>query len=267
MSETEQPTSDGEFDIEFFWDPVCPFAWITSRWVEKVAAQKDYRIDWRFISLRLLNKDKDYATEFPPEYEQGHTAGLRMLRVAAAVRAAEGRDVLGPLVTAYGESYWDKPKGSGMRNRLSTPEHVAEVLTAAGLSTSYTSALDDTSLDAELDAETELALTRTGRDVGTPIITFHPVADDETGESRSGLSFFGPVISRVPDDADAVRLWDAVTTLATFPGFAELKRSLREVPQLNILGATGDAPKSEDWTGGHRRGHLASDRETDSTPT
>ena len=69
------------YDIEFFWDPVCPFAWITSRWVAKVSAQTGYKVDWRFISLRLLNKHKNYATEFPPEYEHGHTAGLRMLRV------------------------------------------------------------------------------------------------------------------------------------------------------------------------------------------
>jgi hypothetical protein len=72
------------YDIEFFWDPVCPFAWITSRWVELVAAQRDYQVDWRFISLRILNKHKDYASEFPPGYEHGHTAGLRMLRVAAS---------------------------------------------------------------------------------------------------------------------------------------------------------------------------------------
>ena len=258
--QTAAATTDEHYDIEFFWDPVCPFAWITSRWVEKVAAQKDYRIDWRFISLRLLNKDKDYATDFPPEYEQGHNAGLRMLRVAAAIRAAEGRDVLGRVVTAYGQSYWDKPKGSGMRGYLSTAEHVEEVLNAAGLSTEYVSALDDTTWDSALDAETELALSRTGRDVGTPIISFQPA---EGGAMEEGLSFFGPVISRVPSDEDAVTLWDAVTTLATFPGFAELKRSLREVPQLNILGGTGTAPKSEDWQGGHRRGHLAGDRGTD----
>ena len=79
---TPAPPSDAGFDIEFFWDPVCPFAWITSRWVTKVAEQSHFDVDWRFISLRLLNKDKDYATEFPPEYEFGHTAGLRMPRVA-----------------------------------------------------------------------------------------------------------------------------------------------------------------------------------------
>ena len=250
MTPTEPPASDPVYDIEFFWDPVCPFAWITSRWVAKVAAQRDFRVDWRFISLRLINKDKDYATEFPPEYEQGHTAGLRMLRVAAAIRDELGRDALGPVVTAYGHSYWDKPKGSGMRTYLSTTQHVTEVLTDAGLPVRFADALDDTSWDTLLDAESELALSRTGREVGTPIVTFQP---------PDGLSFFGPVISRVPNDDDALELWDAVTTLAAFPGFAEMKRSLREVPQLNILGGISDAPVHEDWERGHRRGHLPSD--------
>ena len=225
MSITEP--SEKSYDIEFFWDPVCPFAWITSRWVVKVAAQSDYRVDWRFISLRLLNKHKDYATEFPAGYESGHTAGLRMLRVAAAVRADLGREPLGSLVTAYGQSYWDQPPGSGMRDRLSTTEHVTAVLDTADLPTSYADALDDTTWDQLLLDETELALSRTGRDVGTPIITFQP---------PDGLSFFGPVISRIPDDADALPLWHAVTTLAAYPGFAEMKRSLREVPQLTIIG-------------------------------
>lgn len=245
-------TSHPSYDIEFFWDPVCPFAWITSRWVEKVASKREYRVDWRFISLRLLNKDKDYDTEFPADYERGHTAGLRMLRVAAAVREELGREPLGALVSAYGESYWDKPRGSGMRGRLSSHEHAVEVLGAAGLPERFADALDDTSWDELIDAETELALSRTGRNVGTPIITFQP---------PDGLSFFGPVISRVPSDEDAERLWDAVTTLAAFPGFAELKRSLREVPQLTILGGGSEAPEQEDWQGGHRRGHLPGDQQ------
>ena len=171
-------------------------------------------------------------------------------RVAAAVRADLGREPLGAIVDAYGRSYWDKPKGSGMREHLSTTAHAEEVLTAAGVSTDYAAALDDKSWDPMLNEETELALSRTGRDVGTPIITYQP---------PDGLSFFGPVISRVPNDEDAVPLWDAVTTLAAFPGFAEMKRSMREVPQLNILGGVSDEPGREDWTGGHRAGHLASD--------
>lgn len=249
MTDTARTTARA--DIEFFWDPVCPFAWVTSRWVEQVRTQRDYTVDWRFISLRLLNKDKDYATEFPPEYEFGHTAGLRMLRVAAAIRADRGSDALGPVVTAYGQSYWDQPKGSTVSTELSTPAHVEGVLTAAGLPTSYAEALDDTSWDALLDEETELALSRTGRDVGTPIITFNP---------PDGVSFFGPVISRVPADEDASALWDAVTTLAAFPGFAEMKRSLREMPQLAILGGVAASDTQEDWTGGRRVGHLASER-------
>ncbi len=248
---TTAPASDPAYDLEFFWDPICPFAWITSRWVEQVAAQSDYQVDWRFISLRILNKDKDYATEFPPGYEHGHTAGLRMLRVAAAIRDDMGREPLGALVTAYGQSYWDKPKGSGMQEYLSTTEHVTEVLQAAGIDARYASALDDTSWDELLEAETELALSRTGRDVGTPIITFEP---------PDGLSFFGPVISRIPEPEDALPLWEAVKTLAAFPGFSEMKRSMREVPQLNILGGTSQTPAQEDWQGGHRRGHLAGDQ-------
>ena len=251
MTPTVPPPADPTYDIEFFWDPVCPFAWITSRWVEQVAAQRDFSVDWRFISLRLINRDKDYATEFPPEYEFGHTAGLRMLRVAAAIRHELGREPLGRVVEAYGRSYWDQPQGSGMSRRLSTAEHVSEVLAAADLPARFAAALDDDSWDDLLDAESELALSRTGRDVGTPIITFRP---------PDGISFFGPVISHVPDPADAGRLWDAVTTLAEFPGFAEMKRSLRERPQLEILGGVTAAPEQEDWQGGHRRGHLAADR-------
>jgi len=216
---------------------------LASRWIEEVRAETGLTVDWRFISLRLINKDKDYDTHFPPGYEFGHTAGLRMLRVAARIRHELGRDALGPVVTAYGESYFDKPKGSGMRDRLSTPDHLVEVLTAAGIDTEYASAADDTSWDAMIDAEGEMALSRTGRDVGTPIISF---GDD-------GLSFFGPVISRIPRGADAVKLWESVTTLAAFPGFAEMKRSLRETPQLNILGGIVENPVEEDWEAGHRR--------------
>ena len=68
-----------DYDIECFWNPVCPFAWITSRWITKVSAQTGYRVDWRFISLRLLNKEKDHATQFPPHYERGHGLAKRSL--------------------------------------------------------------------------------------------------------------------------------------------------------------------------------------------
>ena len=91
-----------EFDLHFYFDPVCPFAWMTSKWVRMVAAQRDYRVDWRFISLRILNANVDYAAHFPPDYEDGHTAGLRLLRVAARVRSEHGRAAVGPLYAAIG---------------------------------------------------------------------------------------------------------------------------------------------------------------------
>jgi len=231
------------YDIEFFWDPICPFAWITSRWVNKVVAQKEYSVDWRFISLRILNKDKDYATEFPKGYEVGHTAGLRMLRVAAHMRSELGHDTMGPLYTAFGSSIFEIEPRTG--DRAASTEHITRVMDAAGLDSQFASAADDSSWDEEIEAETELALSRTGRDVGTPIISFQP---------PDGPSFFGPVISRVPDDDEAVALWDSVIHLATFPGFAELKRSLRERPQLQVFDVDVTRPAvSEDWKGGSRR--------------
>jgi hypothetical protein len=234
-------------DLHFYFDPVCPFAWITSKWVRMVAAQRDYLVDWRFISLRILNAHIDYDAHFPPEYEAGHTAGLRLLRVAALVRAEHGRAAVGPLYEAIGTRIFDttrsvdplSPSDQGARHMLEP------VLESVGLPTGVADALDDTSLDDELRAETDEALALTGRDVGTPILHFQP---------PGGTAFFGPVISRLPSEDDAGALWDHVIGLASFPGFAELKRSLRERPQLASFGVGPQAAgKEEDWHGGSRR--------------
>ena len=241
--------SSDDYDIEFFWDPICPFAWVTSRWVEKVAEQTNYSVDWRFISLRILNKDKDYETDFPAGYEQGHTAGLRFLRAAAKVREECGRDAMAALYSAFGTHYWELDQQPGLRKQLGTVEHTERCLATAGLPTQYASAVDDQLWDSVIETETELALSRTGRDVGTPIISFQP---------PDGLSFFGPVISRVPSDEQAVPLWNAVIELASFPGFAEMKRSLRESPQINVLGTLESAPLMEDWEAGSRKDHKPS---------
>jgi 2-hydroxychromene-2-carboxylate isomerase len=233
-------------DLNFYFDPVCPFAWMTSKWVRQVAAQRDYAVDWRFISLRLLNAHIDYASHFPPEYEAGHTAGLRLLRVAARVRAEHGREAVGPLYEAFGRHIFEvdeqpAPAVGGSR------DHAASILAEAGLPTSLADAVDDTSADAGIQAETDEALSLTGKDVGTPILQFRP---------PDGIAFFGPVISRLPDPDEAVELWDHVIGLAAFAGFAELKRSLRERPQLPAFGVRpGEAGLEEDWHGGSRRQH------------
>ncbi len=221
------------YDLHFYFDPVCPFAWMTSKWVRMVAAEREYSVDWRFISLRILNAHIDYAAHFPPEYEQGHTAGLRLLRVAARVRSEHGRDAVGPWYESLGAQMFDTPGEP-------TASDVATYL-PAGLAET----LDDTSFDDEIRAETEEALALTGRDVGTPILHFQP---------PDGTAFFGPVISRLPNPDDAGRLWDHVIGLAGFAGFAELKRSLRERPQLACLGLGEESVGIvEDWHGGSRR--------------
>lgn len=205
--------------IEFFFDPVCPFAWLTSRWAVEVSEQTDLSIDWRFISLLFVNEGK----EMPEQYRAGHRVGLRILRIAASVREDHGNDGVAAVYTAFGTKIHTEGigrelvfgEGSGDRSTL-----VAGALAAAGLPASYASAADDDTRDGLIRSETELALSRTGPDVGTPIITY----DLERPETSS---FFGPVINRIPRGDEAVDLWNALVTLARTPGVSELKRSLR----------------------------------------
>ena len=232
-----------ERDVRFWFDPVCPFAWMTSTWVRMVAEQRELDVEWRFISLRLLNAHVDYESHFPPEYEAGHTAGLRMLRVCAHVRDEHGPAAVAALYPALSSRVFDVPPSDYDPTDLH--DLVVAALAEAGLPEEMVEHLDDESRDAQVQAETDEALALTGKDVGTPILHIAP---------PEGAAFFGPVISRLPGPDDAGRLWDHVVGLATFPGFAELKRSLREQPQLRSFGVEeGDAGKQEDWHGGSRR--------------
>jgi hypothetical protein len=204
-------------DVEFFWDPVCPWAWITSRWMLEVAAQRPLEVDWKFISLRFVNKDRDYATEFPEGYLRTHTQGLRLLRVAAAVRESVGRDAVLDLYTAYGEIIHDARN----RDALYDTPAIADVLGRLGHKRSLAEAADGTDHDEVILRETNEALNRCGGFVGTPVISFAP---------PDGPSFFGPVFSRVPQGEEALALWDAAVTLGRYPHFAELKRTDRAKP-------------------------------------
>ncbi|MCV7011740.1 mycothiol-dependent nitroreductase Rv2466c family protein [Mycolicibacterium madagascariense] len=219
---------------------------MTSKWVRMVAEQRDYTVDWRFISLRILNAHIDYDAHFPPDYEAGHTAGLKLLRVAARVRADHGPEAVGPLYLALGRRIFDTASdGPATGAHQGSREFLEPILTDLGLPTELADALDDDALDDVLRAETDHALGLTGKDVGTPILHFQP---------PDGVAFFGPVISRLPKPDEAVHLWDHVVGLASFPGFAELKRSLRERPQLASFGVDPAATGvEEDWHGGSRR--------------
>jgi 2-hydroxychromene-2-carboxylate isomerase len=210
-------------DLDFFFDPVCPWAWITSRWVHNVAEQRSYDVDWRFISLWILNEENT-QTWYTPEYRAGHFRGQQGLRVADAIRLDGGdADAVGRWYTALGTAVHVEQR---REEAINDPVGLfTALLTANGLDASFASAADDDSHDDHIRADTELALSRTGRDVGTPILTFHPGASNEA-------SFFGPVISKAPTGGDALKLWDAVETLATMSGMAELKRSNRMAPDF-----------------------------------
>lgn len=209
----EQPV----LDLEFFLDPVCPWCWITSRWVTHVQAEQDYRVGWRFISLELLNKEKERT----PQHQAVHQAGQRALRVADQMRIDHGNEAVAAYYTALGTRLHVEQR----REDLLADILIAEALAETGHDAALIAHATDESHDEHLQEETDLALSRTGPNVGTPILTFAPGQGDREG------SFFGPVISKAPRGADAVKLWDAVETLAT-SGVAELKRSLRAKPEF-----------------------------------
>lgn len=222
-----------EADLDLFFDPVCPFCWITSRWVVEVARLRELTVRWRPISLWLLNRDGADPTQ---PLSRMHLEGLAQLRVVAAVEREHGPEPIGALYTALGSAIWDAepPAGGGfgpLMQRVGGGQDVTASLASVGLSAGFAAARQDTSLDAIIDASTNEALARVGGGVGTPVLSFAP---------PDGPAFFGPVLSRIPRGDDALALFDAVTTLAHTPSFAELKRSQREMPDLPVLAGAAD---------------------------
>lgn len=181
--------------------------------------QRSYEVDWRFISLWIVNEENT-AEWYTPAYRAGHFMGHRGLRIANAIRQAEDNEAVGRWYTTVGTAYHAERRRD--EARADADSFYETMLDDAGFSVGYLAAADDESHDDRIRADTELALGRVGDDVGTPILTFRP------GTEAEG-SFFGPVIAKAPKGPDALRLWDAVETLAT-SGVAELKRSLRGTP-------------------------------------
>jgi 2-hydroxychromene-2-carboxylate isomerase len=218
-----------EPDLEFFFDPVCPFCWVTSRWVVNVVRQRPMNVVWRPIALRILNEPIGYDDR-PAGYPEAHQRGLEMLRVVVAVRAEHGQEKIDDLYTAMGKAIWDSPapeEGTfeAVLAETAKPRDLATLLEQVGLCGDLASAALDTSWDEGLRAETLEAVERAGGGVGTPILSFAP---------PDGPSIFGPVIDDAPDGEDALRLWDAVSTLASWVGFAELKRTMRSFPRTRL---------------------------------
>ena len=208
-------------DLEFYFDQVCPWAWITSRWVTNVQQLRDYEVSWRFISLRMINAERGYVGH--EAYELIHNAGLAGLRVASAARAQGGNVSVAAVYTALGNAI----HVGGRREELAKDpkSFFLSIVADAGLPAEVAAAFEDSTHDEVIRFETEAALSRTGKDVGTPILTFNP-------KSANEASLFGPVISKAPHGDEALKLWDAVQTIAE-SGVAEIKRSLRAAPQFD----------------------------------
>jgi hypothetical protein len=213
-------------EVELFFDPMCPFCWQTSKWLRQVQRLSDLEVGYRFISLQMVNEDQ------PPDgvLAAVQAQGTRLLRVAAAVRDAHGNDAVGAFYLEAGQAVFevDPPEPGGFKAILRHQARgvdVPSVLRRAGLPGTLGEAADDPRFDVVLRAESGDALARAGDDVGTPIMSFAP---------PDGPAFFGPVISELPSDEDAVALFEAVRRLASWPGFAELKRNLRAFPDVRI---------------------------------
>ncbi len=204
-------------DLEFFFDPGCPWAWVTSRWVTEVGSLRKYEVAWKFISLSMINTDKGYKPG-DDYHKMAHSFGLKALRVASAARADAGNDAVAKFYSAIGTTMHVEKNREGIDT--DPRKYLTEVLQRHSLPVAWANSFEDETHTAVIRYETDLALSRTGKDVGTPILTFKP------GQPNEG-SFFGPVISKAPRGDQAVQLWDAVETMATTSGVAELKRSLR----------------------------------------
>ena len=199
---TSDTTTDARSQADFWFDPACPFAWITSRWILEVEKVRDIEVTWHIMSLAYLNQDKDISED----YREFLSTAWEPVRVLMAAEQKYGKDVLLPLYTAMGTRIHveQQDKDRAM---------IEAALEEAGLDLALADAMDDPSYDEAIARSHHLGMDQVGDDVGTPTISF------------AGAAFFGPVLSKTPRGEDAGRLWDACVTLSGYPHFYELKRS------------------------------------------
>lgn len=199
--------------VEFWFDPACPFCWMTSRWLTDVAAERDLDIDWLPISLLFKNDTQ------PDSPWYGVAARTRdLLRVVESVRAAGDGDKIGALYTVFGRH---------IHHEGTNDFDVAEALESGGLDAKHAGALTEESWDDVIRAAMADGLSLVGTDVGTPIIAV-------TGrQGRVGL--FGPVITELPGPDDRLRLWDGFLAMVDTPGFFELKRTRQATPDMQTI--------------------------------
>ncbi|MEU9100385.1 DsbA family protein [Streptomyces sp. NPDC048361] len=195
-------------DVDFWFDPICPWSWQTSRWLLEVRRQRPVTVRWHVMSLAVLQDNP----RLPRAYRQMLAEARGPARVCAAARAEHGDEVLGPLYTSLGTRFHER----GLPQDRSTVE---TALRECGLPTRLADALTSHAHEEALLISHKAAVTLAGDDVGTPVLAL----DGPPGTGQ--VAFFGPVVTPVPRGEDAVRLWHGLTMMAATPGFYELKRS------------------------------------------
>ena len=193
-------------NVDFWFDPLCPFAWITSRTVLEAEKVRDIQTTWRIMSLAYLNEEKDISDD----YRERLKDAWQPVRVVMAVEEQFGQEKVAALYTALGER-----KHTQGRDKLDRAL-ITQALEEVGLPTGLADAMDDESYDDAIKKSHHEGMDQVGYDVGTPTIAI------------DGNAFFGPVLTKIARGEDAGRIWDGAVALSSFPYFAELKRTRQE---------------------------------------
>jgi 2-hydroxychromene-2-carboxylate isomerase len=200
---TESTATEGRPVADFWFDPLCPWAWISSRWILNAAEVRDFDVRWHIMSLAYLNADKEDLSD---QYRELLSKAWGPVRVVVAAEQAHGPEVVLPLYTALGTH---RHLGGEELDRETVEKALAEV----GLPTDLADAMDSEEFDEAVKASHHRGMDQVGMDVGTPVIAV------------GGVAFFGPVVTPAPKGEAAGRLWDGVLLVAGTPGFYELKRT------------------------------------------